>query len=67
PSHARTKIDVVLTPAETTPYIQLVDDGRGKALRNLIYEKFDSWLEGLNVGHDKLSVGEKRMKTVQYV
>jgi len=61
------QIDVVLTPAETTPYIQLVDDGRGKALRNFVYEKFDSWLEGLEVGSEKLSVAEKRMKTVQFV
>jgi hypothetical protein len=61
------KIDVVLTPAETTPYIQLVDDGRGKALRNVIYEKFDSWLEALEVSSEKLSVGERRMKTVQFV
>lgn len=61
-------IDIVLTPSDTTWAIQLVDDGRGKALRNLMYDEFDAYLEDFDWEKNPrgaLSAMEKRVLTAK--
>ena len=61
-------IEIVLTPADTTWAIQLVDDGRGKALRKKMMEEFDQFLAKFNWVSNprgKLTSQEKRILTAQ--
>lgn len=62
------KFDVVFSPSETTWAIQLTDDGRGKALRNMIMEKFDAFLENFDFAATKgsISASEKRKLTARF-
>ena len=57
-----------MTPSDTTWAIQLVDDGRGKAIRNCLYEEFDAYLEGFdweNNPRGVVSAREKRILTAE--
>jgi hypothetical protein len=65
----KNSIDVVLSPGDTTWAIQLVDDGRGKAVRNRILEKFDALLETIDfeATKGKISTREKRTITARFV
>jgi len=61
------EIETVFTPAETTWAIQLTDDGRGKALRNRIMEKFDAFLEAFDfvATQGSISAPEKHKLTAK--
>lgn len=64
----KASIEIVLTPSDTTWAIQLVDDGRGKALRSMILEDFDKYLEEFDWESNPrgvLTSKEKRILTAQ--
>ncbi len=59
----------VLTPADTTWAIQLVDDNRGKTFRNFTFDEFDRWLEEFDWESNpkgKLSASERRVLTAKF-
>jgi hypothetical protein len=65
----KASVEMVLTPSDTTWAIQLVDDGRGKSLRNMIFDEFDKYLEDFDWATNPkgvLSAKAKRLLTAQY-